>query len=111
MYLALMAGGQIMKRIVKRTLGVDEAGLAIFDFQEVGKVQLKSQFKDSVNQLPLSRDQKDLIVAEKIRCFQMNNAIAQNVKATLSSYLRILKFLALLLLVICAICLLLVYRS
>ena len=93
MYLALLAGGQIIKKIVKRTLGLqDDNGLAIFTFPE-GKHQLKKQFMDNINALDLSREEKDRIIEEKLRVFQMNNAIASNVKASFSSSKRLLKFL------------------
>ena len=101
MYLALLAGGQIIRRIVKTTLGLQGMeGLAIFEFsEEVSKHQTKRRFKENINNLKLTQEQRDQIIAEKIRCFQMNNAIANNVKPTLASFRRLIQFFTLILLV------------
>ena len=97
MYLALLAGGQIIRRIVKKTLGIPGPdGLAVFDFpDDVNKKELRQHIIDGINQLHLSRDVKDAIIAEKIRVFQMNNAIARNVETSLRHYRRIMLFLLL----------------
>ena len=96
MFLALLAGGQIIKRIVRKTLGLSGSnGLAIFDFDfsKTSKSEVKSEFIQSINSAELGREIKDLIIAEKIRCFQLNNRIANNVKPRLSSYKRLMKLI------------------
>ncbi len=102
MYLALLAGGQIIRRIVKRTLGLSgEAGLAIFHYGDESKLKLKSFIIDTINGLELTREEKDAILQEKYRCFRMNNDIANSIKPTMASYQRIVKLvLALLTLIL-----------
>ncbi len=90
-YLGLLSGGQIIKRIAKRTLGLNsEKGLAVFCFDaDNNKLQLKSFVKDRINSLELTREEKDNILREKIKCFRMNNAIADAIQPSLASYRRI----------------------
>jgi heme oxygenase len=93
MYLALLAGGQIIKRIVRRTLGLsDENGLAIFEFEGVNRKEMKEQFLHNINCMELSRSQKDKIIEEKFLCFQMNNALADSIELRPSSFKRLLFF-------------------
>ena len=102
MYLALLAGGQIIRRIVKKTLGIPGPdGLALFDFPaDVNKKELRQSIIDGMNGLPLSRDVKDAIIAEKIKVFQMNNAIAASVKTSLKHYRRIIKLIIIFLILV-----------
>ncbi len=92
MYLGVLSGGQIIKRIVRRTLGLDstnpDQGLAIFTFEN--KVKVKSFIIDTINQLELTQEEKDAILREKMRCFRMNNAIANGIQpASVASYMRL----------------------
>ena len=103
MYLALLAGGQIIRKIVKKTLGLSgHEGLAIFDFadSDESRLQLKKKLMKSINELKLDRDEKDKILTEKMRVFAMNNAIASNVKPTFSSFSRLLKIILIIIIVI-----------
>ena len=98
MFLAILAGGQIISRILKRTLGLpDDEGLAIFQFEHCKKSELKELFKNGINEIQLDRETKDRIIAEKCRVFEMNNQIVSNVKPSLRSYKRIGKFLLIIL--------------
>jgi len=95
MYLGLLAGGQMIKRIMRRTLGVkDGEGLRIFDFVCDSRIQLKKAFMTSINELPLSRDDKEAIVKEKVIVFRMNNLIIENIKPSLTNYKRLIQFTA-----------------
>lgn len=95
MYLALLAGGAMLKRIVKKTLGLsDNQGLALFSFgsEAVNKTGLRKRIKESINRIELSKQEKEAIVEEKNRVFQMNNSIANSLPVTLSSFRRVLAF-------------------
>ena len=92
MYLALLSGGQIIRRIVKRTLGLtSDEGLSVFNYEPDSKLKLKAYIIDTIDKLELSREDKDCILKEKIKCFQMNNAIANSIKPSLASYKRIIQ--------------------
>jgi len=78
MYLAMLAGGQIMKRIVKKTLRLSgDEGLQIFQFKGMDRKQLRDQIKTTIDSLELSRTTKDAIAEENIRCFRMNIQIVK----------------------------------
>ena len=68
MYLALLAGGQIIKRIVKKTLGISGPdGLDIFNFpEEVDRKKLRKRLIDAVNSIDLTRQEKDAVIKEKV---------------------------------------------
>ena len=92
MYLALLSGGQIIRRIVKRTLGLtSDQGLSVFSYDTDSKLKLKAYVIDTINKLDLTREERDDILKEKMKCFQMNNAIANSIKPTLASYKRIIQ--------------------
>lgn len=94
MYLALLAGGMMLKKVIKKTLGLSgKEGLAVFDMDVTGKTDLRKEFKARINNLELSRDKKEKIIEEKQRCFKMNNSLANNVKPNMHSYSRIMKLL------------------
>ena len=110
MYLALVAGGQIIKKIVKKTLGIsDNEGLSIFEFEDINRSQLRQHIYSSINNLDLDRRKKDAIISEKIRVFQMNNAIASGVKPSLKSFARLSKFAALFIFLFTLLVLLLIF--
>ena len=103
MYLALLAGGQQLKTLIRRTIGLSgDRGTAIFVFPE-GKHILKKDFKDTINALPLTRSQKDEIVVEKRRVFKLNNEIANQVKPQLASAQRLIKLVVFFLVALCVI--------
>jgi len=90
MYLAMLAGGQIIKQIVKKTLRLSgDEGLQIFNFKGTERKQLREQIKAAVDSLELSRSTKDAIVAEKIRCFHMNNQIVKAVRIEWHNYQKL----------------------
>lgn len=90
MYLALLAGGQILKRIIKKTLGLSgELGLSLFEFEDINRKELRRQILSIVDGLNLSRQEKDAIIEEKFRVFDMNNKLARNIKPSWQSYKRL----------------------
>ena|SRR5688572_13425235 len=90
MYLALLAGGQILKRIIKKTLGLSgELGLSLFEFEDINRKELRKQILSIIDSLDLSRQEKDAIIEEKFRVFEMNNTLARNIKPSWKSYQRL----------------------
>ena len=100
MYLALLAGGQIIKKVVKKTLGISGPdGLEIFEFP-VDRVTLKNKIIRNINALTLTDDEKQDIIREKLRIFKMNNDIASSVTPTFGSFSRLCKLLVIFLVII-----------
>ena len=94
MYLALLAGGQIIKKIVKKSLGTSsDEGFSMFEFESVSRNEAKALVIDTINKLELTREQKDAIIQEKIDIFGMNNDIVNGIKPKLGNYKRLAKLL------------------
>jgi len=90
MYLAMLAGGQIIKRIVKKTLRLPgDEGLQIFEFEGIERKQLREQIKTTIDCLELSRAKKDAIVAENIRCFRMNIQLVKGIHVNWRNYQKL----------------------
>jgi len=104
MFLASLAGGQILGAIVKRTLGLSgDEGLAFFDYGDINTKALRAEFKEKVNALDIDRETKEKIIEEKKLVFKMNNEIASQVKLSLEGFRRILQFLLIVVIVIYAV--------
>ena len=96
MYLALVAGGSIIKKIVKKTLGLsNDDGLAIFEFEGTNRSELRKHIYSAINGLELDRITKDEIIQEKMRVFLMNNKIASSISPSVRSFARLFKFILL----------------
>ena len=105
MFMAALAGGQILKKIVRKGLGLTGSdGLLFFEFPDDNVVSVKADIRSSVNGLKMEKKMIDRVVAEKELIFQLNNGIAANVELSLMSFRRIGMFL----LICIVICLLLV---
>jgi len=91
MYLAMLAGGQIIKRIVKKTLRLPgDDGLQIFEFKGIERKQLRDEIKTTIDSLELSRTTKDAIIAENTRCFRMNIQIVKAIPIKWSHYQKLI---------------------
>lgn len=106
MYLALLAGGQIIKRIVKKTLLLPgDEGLEIFKFEGIERKELREQIKTTIDSLELSRTTKDAIIAENIHCFRMNIQLVKAINIKWSNYKRLgIVAAAVLIILVVAIC-------
>lgn len=90
MYLALTAGGQILKGLIRRTLGLSgDNGLGIFEFSDLKHQELRKLILERINGLELSQVERDAIIQEAVRIFQMNNSLAANVKLSWRSSRRL----------------------
>ncbi|XP_028402001.1 heme oxygenase-like [Dendronephthya gigantea] len=93
-YLALMAGGQIIKSMITKSLGLKNGlGTAAFQFRTKSASQLKKQLKDSINGLGVDEEMKNKLIKEKILAYNMTNAIVKEIKLEPASFAGIVKFL------------------
>jgi len=101
MFLASLAGGQIIGAIVKRTLGLSgDEGLAFFDYGDIDTKALRAGFKENVNSMDIDRKTKDLIIEEKKLVFKMNNEIASQVTISAKGFSRLIKLFLMAVLII-----------
>ena len=95
MYLALLAGGETIKRIVKKTLCLPgDEGLEIFDFKGTERTQLQEQLQTTIDSLPLTRTTKEAIIAENIQCFRMNIQIVKGIRINWNYYQKLVILVA-----------------
>merc|ERR1712168_637859 len=92
MFLASLAGGQIIGGIIKRTLGLaGDEGLAFFDYGDINTKALRSEFKEKLNSMEIDAKTKEQIVEEKKLVFRMNNEIASQVQLSAKGFSRLIK--------------------
>lgn len=102
MYLALTAGGQILKSLIKRTLGLSgEYGLGIFEFPDVKHQELRKLIVDRINSLDMSQVEREAVVKEALRIFEMNNTLARDVRLSWRSSRRLVLFTSIVVATIC----------
>jgi len=94
MFLASLAGGQILGGIIKRTLGLNgDEGLAFFDYGDINTKALRAEFKEKLNSMEIDVKTKEQIVEEKKLVFRMNNEIASQVRLSAKGFSRLIKLL------------------
>lgn len=80
MYMAILAGGQMIKKMAKRTMGLPhDKGTALLDLPEsVSRPSLRKKIKDEMNALELSAEKTEALLNESILLFTMNNKVASH---------------------------------
>ncbi|TYZ57745.1 hypothetical protein PybrP1_001243 [[Pythium] brassicae (nom. inval.)] len=80
MYTALLVGGQMMRKFVKKSFEPPAGeGLNIFDFGSKSKMALRSALKDTVNAVECDAATRQQLLAESLKCFEMNNQIVRSI--------------------------------
>lgn len=73
-YLGDLSGGQILRRILRRTFGIDDdRGLSFYVFDQIDNgVQLKKRYREALDGAPWDDDEQDRIAAEAVGAFNLN---------------------------------------
>jgi len=88
LYLALLFGGTIIKMNIKHTLNYpDDAGLAVYTYTSE-EVKFRDIFKENINKLNLTREQKESIMEEKRLCYKLNDSLFTTIEPKWESYGR-----------------------
>nr|YP_010170982.1 heme oxygenase [Chondria tumulosa]QSD57123.1 heme oxygenase [Chondria tumulosa] len=84
-YIGDLSGGQILKKIAKSAMQLpDNVGSSFYDFDLVKDEKLfKDQYRDSLNNIPLSSLQIEQIIAEANIAFNLNMKIFQELNSNL----------------------------
>lgn len=104
--MGLFAGGQYIRLWCVRAFGLrDNLGTRAFDFSDKlsNYSQFRVRYKDSLNSLILTRQERDRIIEQKKLIFQMNGQLFAELRATRDYRSRILKFCLLIVFVIAVI--------
>jgi len=88
-YLGDLSGGQAIGRILDRTFELDGAGIAFYDFPEIEKPKIyKDGYRARLDALDLSAEEKERVVTEVKKAFQLNQALFAELGEHLPSYAR-----------------------
>lgn len=84
-YLGDLSGGQILRRLLKKSLGLQENELSFYDFPRFHDLAaLKTDYRDAIDRAGARVSDGDAIVAEGARAFQLNIDVSCAVDARLS---------------------------
>ncbi|KAJ0402341.1 hypothetical protein ATCC90586_006537 [Pythium insidiosum] len=73
MYTALLAGGQMVRKMVKRSFDLKETtGLEVFEFTK-NRLAIRTTIKDRIDSVAIDETKRKLIMDESLRIFDMNN--------------------------------------
>lgn len=76
-YLGDLSGGQVLRRIAARALGLSgQQGLLFYEFPEIADIPAwKAQFRARLDAMPLTESAKEHIVFEAQHAFMLNGAV------------------------------------
>uniref|UniRef100_H3HB61 SAC3/GANP/THP3 conserved domain-containing protein n=1 Tax=Phytophthora ramorum TaxID=164328 RepID=H3HB61_PHYRM len=96
MYMAILAGGVMIKKLVKRSFKPPEGdGLNAFAFDVKSNKALRDTIKDKINAVPYDEATKKLILVESMNCFKMNNQVVGSLDGAGNHVMKfILKWIA-----------------
>lgn len=89
-YLGDLSGGQAIGRILGRSWGIeDKQGLAFYDFSAIPKPKpYKDAYRAKLDALPLTPEEKQLVVIEVKSVFAHNSALFAELTAQLDDFRR-----------------------
>ncbi|MGJ5141680.1 heme oxygenase (biliverdin-producing) [Bradyrhizobium oligotrophicum] len=77
-YLGDLSGGQIIKKILARSLELEPAALSFYEFTEIADIpRFKDHYRDALEQAGAAMAEHDAVVEEAATAFQLNIALSQ----------------------------------
>jgi len=72
-YLGDLSGGQILRRLLGRSLGLDDSSLAFYAFPEVGDIDVfKAEYRAAIDTIGQGMDDVALLLDEAVAVFEAN---------------------------------------
>ena len=72
-YLGDLSGGQILKNIADKAMGLNGKGLAFYDFADIPDAKdFKTKYRTALDNLPITESDGDLIIEEANYAFKLN---------------------------------------
>jgi heme oxygenase len=88
-YLGDLSGGQAIGKILGRAFGLEGQGLDFYAFEDIEKIKLyKDSYRDRLDGLDLTDEEKARVVEEVKVVFGLNSAIFTELTADLDTYRR-----------------------
>lgn len=82
-YLGDLSGGQILKKMAQKHLGLEEDGLAFYKFDIEKAGTFKDEYRTRLDQLPVNEDEKKEIIEEAKEAFLLNGKIFAEIEGQL----------------------------
>ena len=88
-YLGDLSGGQILKKIAQRSMGLEGSkGLAFYEFKEVSdEAKFKLNYKAALDSLPIKENEASQIIAEANTAFTLNMNIFSELEFNLVKFI------------------------
>lgn len=85
-YLGDLSGGQVLGRITQKSLGLkDGEGVSFFSFPAVSSPSLfKQLYRSRMNSIELSQEQREGVLQEAVRAFELNIEVFDDIQEMLS---------------------------
>lgn len=75
-YLGDLSGGQILRRMMQRHYGFEDAGVAFYDFPQIHKLKpFKDVYRERLDALPFDAPTRAVVVDEARLAFRLNRAV------------------------------------
>jgi heme oxygenase len=92
-YLGDLSGGQILKKIAEKAMGLDAGGTAFYDFKDIpDEKAYKNHYRQTLNELPVDEATAERIVAEANAAFGMNMKMFMELEGNLIKAIGIMLF-------------------
>ncbi|MBD2103682.1 heme oxygenase (biliverdin-producing) [Leptolyngbya sp. FACHB-261] len=93
-YLGDLSGGQILKNIAIRAMGLEGSqGTAFYEFAEIPDAKaFKTAYREALDQLPVSSEKADAIVAEANAAFKLNMRLFNELEGNLIKAIGVMLF-------------------
>lgn len=89
-YMGDLSGGQILKKLLGRSLGLQASGLAFYDFPLINDpASFKRSFRSAIDAAGAAMDDPALVVEEASEAFRQNIAVSQAVRTAIPTAPRI----------------------
>ena len=85
-YIGDLSGGKVLKGIAQTALDVDDDGMNFYIFKDIqDEKEFKNNYRKTLDSLPLSQSQIDLIVSEANNAFKYNMKVFKEIEGNLIS--------------------------
>lgn len=85
-YIGDLSGGQVLKGIAQTALGVEDDAMNFYIFKDIpDEKKFKNDYRNTLDSLPLSQTQIDLIIAEANNAFKYNMKVFNEIEGNLIS--------------------------
>jgi heme oxygenase len=85
-YIGDLSGGQVLKAIAQKALNVDDSAMNFYIFTDISdEKEFKQNYRNTLDSLPFSQNEIDLIVEEANNSFRYNMEVFKEIEGNLIS--------------------------